>query len=67
MASQEKVIPRTVSMYEEDWQIVEEADRYGGGTSATLRRIVREWDQYRRTGVAEVLKPEWPEPCATES
>ena len=34
---------RNVSMYPSDWAVVESADKFDAGISATLRMIVREW------------------------
>ena len=39
---------RGVSLFESDWLIVENADDYGVGYSGTLRKIVRQWDDWRR-------------------
>ena len=39
----QKVEPRNVSLYPSDWKIIDGADANDAGTSATLRRIVREW------------------------
>lgn len=40
----QKVEPRNVSLYPSDWKIIDSADTNDAGTSATLRRIVREWN-----------------------
>ena len=37
-----------VSLYPSDWAIVDEVDTYDAGRSATLRRIIREWDDWRQ-------------------
>ena len=37
-----------VSLYPSDWAIVDEADTYDAGRSATIRRIIREWDDWHR-------------------
>ena len=38
---------RGVSLFESDWRIVENADDYGVGYSGTLRKIVRQWNDWR--------------------
>ena len=38
---------RNVSLYPSDWAIVEQADIGAAGLSATLRRIIREWNRNR--------------------
>jgi len=43
------VVRRSVSMYEEDWRVVDtKADEIGGNSSLALRLIVREWSDYRK-------------------
>ena len=37
----------SITLYEEDVEIIDDADRYGAGRSATLRRIIREWALWR--------------------
>lgn len=46
--SQSLVEARNVSMYPRDWNIVDSADKSDAGTSATLRKIVREWHEFTR-------------------
>jgi len=46
--SQRLVQARNVSMYAQDWEIVDAADQFDVGVSATLRKIVRQWDKMRQ-------------------
>jgi len=41
-------VVRGVSLYPSDWAIVDDADTYDAGRSATLRKIIREWDDWRQ-------------------
>ena len=36
-----------ISMYDSDWAIVDDADQFDAGRSATLRKIVRQWSEWR--------------------
>jgi len=38
-------VPKTISMYPSDWKIVQDADIGNAGISATLRRIISEWQR----------------------
>jgi len=42
-----RVEPRNISMYPSDWRIVDDSDTGDAGTSAALRRIVREWKKFQ--------------------
>jgi len=44
----QRVEAANVSLYPEDWEIVDNADTGRAGRSATLRRIIREWDDWRQ-------------------
>lgn len=46
-ANGEKVEQRAVTLYPSDWATVEAADNADAGVSATLRRIIREWQEYQ--------------------
>jgi len=37
-----------ISMYDRDWAIVDSADQFDAGRSATLRKIVRQWAEWRK-------------------
>lgn len=58
MTHSEKVEGRNVSLYPSDWLIVETADIGRAGVSATLRRIVREWNASRHSPTRLVDSPE---------
>ena len=45
--TQTLVSARNVSMYPQDWDIVDDADEFDVGTSATLRKIVRQWNEWQ--------------------
>ena len=47
MTDSERTEKRAISMYPSDWHKVDESDEYDAGTSASLRRIVREWYAFR--------------------
>ena len=46
--TRERTEAGNVSLYPADWAIVDGADTNDAGRSATLRRIIREWDDWRR-------------------
>jgi len=43
----DRVAPGNVSLYPSDWDIVDAADTNRAGRSATLRKIIREWNEWR--------------------
>lgn len=48
----ERVEARNVSMYPQDWKLVDESSKeLGLATSPTLRMIVRQWAQQLQTAV----------------
>jgi hypothetical protein len=49
MEKTRKAERRTVTLYPQDWATIERADTNSAGISATLRRIIREWDRRQRT------------------
>jgi len=48
---------RGVSLFESDWRIVEQADDYGVGYSGTLRKIVRQWNEWRPHMMVDTKAP----------
>jgi len=48
MVESEKAQAIAVTLYPQDIKIVDDADTYDAGRSATLRRIIREWDDWRQ-------------------
>lgn len=48
MSDKERVEPRNVSLYPSDWRVVDDQDKYGLGTSAALRMIIRQWHENER-------------------
>ena len=44
---QDRVEAANVSLYPSDWSIIDAADINRAGRSATLRRIIREWNEWR--------------------
>lgn len=69
---QRRTEPRTVSLYPGDWEIVDSADIGDAGTSATLRRIVREWSirvapkaELHRV-LIDLIAPDTPAPVEVE-
>ena len=48
MVESEKAQAIAVTLYPQDIKIVDGADTNDAGRSATLRRIIREWDDWRR-------------------
>ena len=48
----------SISLFQEDLDIIDNADKYGAGRSATLRRIIREWAEWQPTvGIRERPTP----------
>jgi len=45
--AKERTEARNVSMYPVDWAIVDAQDINSAGTSATLRTIVRQWNEWK--------------------
>ena len=56
----EQVIPRNISMYPEDWAIVDEVRKQYGyqGRSGAVRFIIRDWARLRRRTEEDVLRAE---------
>ena len=48
MNESEKAQALAFTLYAEDIAIIDDADTNDAGRSATLRRIIREWDDWRR-------------------
>jgi len=48
MVESEKAQAIAVTLYPQDIKIVDGADTYDAGRSATLRRIIREWNDWRQ-------------------
>jgi len=46
--ARERTEAGNVSLYPDDWAIIDQADTNDAGRSATLRLIVREWNDWRQ-------------------
>lgn len=55
MNESERTQPIAVTLYLQDLDIIDQADTNDAGRSATLRRIIREWDKMRQPVRARTL------------